>query len=64
MAQGYENGKGSEKVYETSFEFELDEESKKKLDELKELELEMQETLESASRVVDKEELCYAKELY
>lgn len=52
-------------MYETSFEFELDEESKKKIDELKrELELEMQETLESASMVVDKEGLCYAKELY
>ncbi len=50
---------------ETSFEFELDGESKKKLDELKrELELEIQETLEIASRVVDKVGLCYVKELY
>ena len=52
-------------MYETSFGFELDEESKKKLDALKrELELETQETLESASRVVDEVGLCYAKELY
>ncbi len=52
-------------MYETSFGFELDEESKKKLDELKrELELEMQKTLESASRVVDKVGICYVKELY
>ena len=48
-----------------SFDFELDEESKKKLNELKrELELEVQETLESATKVVDKEGLCYVNELY
>lgn len=52
-------------MYETSFSFELDEESKKKIDELKrELELEMQETLEIASMVVDKVGLCYVKELH
>lgn len=52
-------------MQEMSFEFELDEKSKKKLDELKrELELEVQETLEIASRVVDKEGLRYVKELY
>lgn len=50
---------------ETSFEYELDGESKKKLDELKrELELEIQETLEIALMVVDKEGLYYANELY
>lgn len=65
MVQGCKNGKGSEKMYETSLKFELDEESRKRLDEFKrELELEIQETLESASMVVDKEGLCYAKELY
>lgn len=52
-------------MYEINFEFELDEESRKKMDELKrELELEIQETLESASSVVDEVGLCYAKELY
>lgn len=47
------------------FEFELDRESKKKLDEFhREVEVEIQEVLKKASETVSKWGLCYVKELH